>query len=145
MPTEVITRHHVNEVVLPELNLWIQTISDLSAKYGTAWTFYKLLEPTGSLASLRRFRTLGCAAISWKKVNSDQIGQQTLSQLQGVRVNPRFEKLASMSLPPEFCGANAQSQIDLLYSMTHSQHINIRWQDIADAIANDEIRVGEDL
>lgn len=136
--TELITRLHVNAVVLPEWDLWIQTINNLSAKYRTAWSFYKLLEPTESLTSLRRFRTLGCASISWKKVNSDQIGQQTVRQLQGVRVNPRFEKLASMPLPPEFCGANAQSQIDLLYSITHSQHINIRWQGIADAIANDE-------
>lgn len=88
------------------------------------------------LAPIQNFRV--CSNIV-EKVNSDQIGQQTVSQLQGVRVNPRFEKLASMPLPPEFCGANAQSQIDLLYSITHSQHINIRWQDIADAIANDEL------
>lgn len=59
--TELITRLHVNAVVLPELNLWIQTTNDLSAKYGTAWSFYKLLEPTECLTSLRRFRTLGCA------------------------------------------------------------------------------------
>lgn len=65
--TELITRLHVNAVVLPELNLWIQTTNDLSAKYGTAWSFYKLLEPTESLTPLRRFRTLGCAAISWKR------------------------------------------------------------------------------
>lgn len=143
--SEIVTLLHIHSIILPELQVWIQTIDTLCKQYGTAWMFYKLLDPTGSLTSIKRFRTLGCAAISWKKVNSDLEGQQTLGQLQGVRVNQRFERLAGIHLPAEYCGSDTRSNIELLKTMTTCPFIKIRWNQIAKAVEEGNITPGEDF
>lgn len=93
--TTDVTRLHVCPTILVELPKWQTTMDTLVLTHGNSWKFYKLIDPKGTLTAISNFQTLGCAALSWKKINSAQTGQSTLNQLQGVKSYPEFEKLAA--------------------------------------------------
>lgn len=94
--TTDVTRLHVSPIVLVELPKWQKVMDQLVRTYGTSWRFYKLIDPKGTLTAQSNFRVLGCAALSWKRLNTAQTGQVSLAQLQGVKANLEFEKLAAL-------------------------------------------------
>lgn len=105
--TTDVTRLHVSPIVLVELPKWQKVMDQLVRTYGTSWRFYKVIDPKGTLTAQSNSRVLGCAALSWKRLNTAQTGQVSLAQLQGVKANPEFEKLAALKLKPEFIGKDA--------------------------------------
>nr|AWW13493.1 nucleoprotein [Aedes anphevirus]AWW13494.1 nucleoprotein [Aedes anphevirus] len=145
--TSDITRLHVSPLVLVELPKWQKTMHQLVALYGTSWRFYKLIDPRGTLTAQSNFRTLGCAALSWKRLNTIQSGQTSLAQLQGVKINPEFEKLASIKLKPEFVGTNAKSYLEIVKGLLQDQspYINMNWSRIVKAISDGEWVEGRDF
>lgn len=145
--TTDITRLHVSPLVLVELPKWQKTMHQLVSLYGTSWRFYKLIDPKGTLTAQSNFRTLGCAASSWKRLNTAQTGQASLAQLQGVKINPEFEKLAAIKLKPEFVGTDAKSYLEIVKGLLEDQspHVNMNWNRIVKAIEEGEWVEGRDF
>lgn len=145
--TNDITRLHVAPLVLVELPKWQKAMNQLVTTYGSSWRFYKLIDPKGTLTAQSNFRTLGCAALSWKHLNTAQTGQASLAQLQGVKANPEFEKLAAMKLKPEFVGTDAKSYMDILRGLLADQspHVNMNWRRVIKAIEEGEWVEGRDF
>lgn len=145
--TTDITRLHVSPLVLVELPKWQKAMHQLVSLYGTSWRFYKLIDPRGTLTAQSNFRTLGCAALSWKRLNTLQSGQSSLAQLQGVKINPEFEKLASIKLKPEFVGTDAKSYLEIVRGLLEDQspYVNMNWSRIVKAISEGEWVEGKDF
>lgn len=145
--TTDITRLHVSPLVLVELPKWQKAMHQLVSLYGTSWRFYKLIDPRGTLTAQSNFRTLGCAALSWKRLNTLQSGQSSLVQLQGVKINPEFEKLASIKLKPEFVGTDAKSYLEIVRGLLEDQspYVNMNWSRIVKAISEGEWVEGKDF
>lgn len=145
--TTDITRLHVAPLVLVELPKWQKAMQQLVSIYGTSWRFYKLIDPKRTLTAQSNFRTLGCAALSWKRLNTAPSGQASLAQLQGVKTNPEFEKLAALKLKPEFVGTDAKSYLDILKGLLADQspHVNINWSRVIRAIEEGEWIEGRDF
>ncbi|XP_021698820.1 uncharacterized protein LOC110676197 [Aedes aegypti] len=145
--TNDITRLHVAPLVLVELPKWLKAVNQLVTTYGSSWKFYKLIDPKGTLIAQSNFRTLGCAALSWKRLNTVQTGQASLAQLQGVKANPEFEKLAAMKLKPEFLRTDAKSDMNILRRLLadESPHENMNWSRVVKAIEEGEWVEGRDF
>lgn len=145
--TTDVTRLHVCPTVLIDLPEWQRAMDTLVSTYGCSWKFYKLIDPKGTLTATSNFRTLGCAALSWKRINAAQTGQLSLNQLQGVRANPEFEKLAAMKLKPEFVGKGAKSYVALLKNLLSNQStsVSVNWSRVIQAIESGEWVEGRDF
>lgn len=94
---EDITLLHIQPRILSELDAFAGMRAAVTAKYGDCWPFYKLLEPNGTESSLKAFKELQRAALSWKIA----MGETTLNNYRGVQASEKYKNLASYLIPEE--------------------------------------------
>lgn len=92
---EEITLLHIQPKVLNELVAFAKLRKRVTLKYGEYWPFYKLLEPNGSESSLKPYKELQKAALSWKIAT----GETTLTNYRGVKPTDRYKTLALHPVP----------------------------------------------
>lgn len=145
MSAEKPTRLHANEGLFDQIQNWIASMNDLESKYGTAWQFYKLIEPNGTITSTKKLAKLGSAALAWKKVTAVNEGK-TLTNLKGVVFNAYYEKLASKEIPQDCLTTTSQNYAKRAREMKDfSYHLKINWEMIATLVEEGKWQAGVDF
>lgn len=141
LQTEEPTYLHLHSSVIRDTLKWGDSFAKLHAEYGNDWEFYKLLEPRGTLTSVKNLKHLACAAYSWMIVTTNQA---SLDQLQGVASNDMYKSMARKKLPVEVLSKAGQGWGELVGLLKASRiPLNIKWEALEELVADGTIKLDE--